>query len=64
MTQYAERIYDMAKEADKLNSLSRSLTKPNIISFGAGAPALEAYTFDILREISQENIVRQQDLNV
>ena len=54
MTQYAERIYDMAKEADKLNSLSRSLTKPNIISFGAGAPALEAYPFDILREISQD----------
>ena len=30
------------------------MTKPNIISFGAGAPALEAYHFDILREISQD----------
>lgn len=54
MTQYAKRISVMEEENRKLASLAGSLTATDVVSFGAGAPAVEAYPFDILREISQE----------
>lgn len=54
MSRYAERIYDMQTEVDKLKVLTDGLTSPTIISFGGGAPAREAYPFDIIREICDD----------
>ena len=54
MTLYADRIQVMKEEAEKLNSLTGSLTSLDMISFAAGAPAVEAYPFEALREISQD----------
>lgn len=44
----------MEEECRKCKSLTSSLTAQHIISFAAGAPAKEAYPFDLLREISQD----------
>lgn len=54
MSKFAKRIEAMQEETLKLHSLTNSLTTPNIISFAAGAPALEAYPIDLVRTLSQE----------
>lgn len=59
MKEFAKRIDIMEEEAIKLNSLSSSLTKSNMISFAAGAPALEAYPVEIINEISQDIFQRE-----
>ncbi len=54
MPGYARRIGTMAASVGQLQSLSSSLVGGYKVSFGAGAPAVEAYPFEKLREISQE----------
>lgn len=54
MTQFAERIDVMANEVVKLNSLAGSITAGDMVSLAVGAPAVEAYPIDTLREISQD----------
>ncbi len=54
MSEFARRIDIMEREVQNLKVLTDSLVNPGIISFAAGAPAIEAYPMDTLREISQE----------
>lgn len=54
MSKYAERIYSMQTEVDKLKVLTDALVSPTIISFAGGAPAKEAYPFEQVKEICQD----------
>ena len=53
MPKFAKRIETMNSEVDKLMVLINSLVNGNVISFGGGAPALEAYPMEQLNEIAQ-----------
>lgn len=53
MPKFAKRIDIMNGEVDKLMVLINSLVNPNVISFGGGAPALEAYPMEQLNEIAK-----------
>jgi len=53
MPKFAKRIEIMNGEVDKLMVLINSLVNGNVISFGGGAPALEAYPMEQLNEIAQ-----------
>lgn len=54
MVPYADRMNVAEEENRKLRSLTGSLMAKDMVSFAAGAPALEAYPLDALREISQD----------
>lgn len=54
MSEYAKRIDVMAGEVKKLKVLTDSLVSPDIISFAGGAPAKEAYPFEIMGNIAKE----------
>lgn len=54
MSEYAERIHVMEGEVKKLKVLTDSLVSSSIISFAGGAPAKEAYPFEILGNIAKE----------
>lgn len=54
MSRYADRVYEMQTEVDKLKVLTDALISPTIISFAGGAPAKEAYPFDKIREICDD----------
>lgn len=54
MSEYAKRIPEMEGEVQKLKVLTDALISPTIVSFGGGAPAREAYPFDIVREICND----------
>jgi len=54
MPKYAQRMTDMEKSASIIRNLFNSMTDPEIISFGGGAPAKEALPVDIVREIANE----------
>lgn len=54
MTQFAKRIDIMEGEVKNLKVLTDSLVAPDLVSFAAGAPALEAYPFEKIREIAQD----------
>ena len=54
MVKFADRIEAMDGEVVKLKVLTDSLVNADIVSFAGGAPAIEAYPFDKLREISQD----------
>ena len=54
MPKYAERLTTMKKSADIVRNLFNSMTDPETISFGGGAPAKEALPVDIVREITNE----------
>ena len=51
---YSQRIHDMQKTADIVQGLFGSMTDPEIISFGGGAPAKEALPIDQIREIAND----------
>ena len=53
ISKFAKRIETMNSEVDKLMVLINSLVNGNVISFGGGAPALEAYPMEQLNEIAQ-----------
>jgi 2-aminoadipate transaminase len=58
MVQYAKRMEKMAFTAGVVRGLFNSMTNPDIISFGGGAPAKEALPVDIVRELANEIINR------
>ncbi len=61
MLNFAKRISVMNGEVNKLKVLTNSLISPDIISFGGGAPGLEAYPMEQIREISQDVFQRTAD---
>ncbi len=54
MPKFAKRMEYMEKSAGIIRSLFNSMTDPEIISFGGGAPAKEALPIDIVREITND----------
>lgn len=60
MVNYARRISTMAYTADVVRNLFGAMTDPNIISFGGGAPAKEALPVDILRQLTDEVVVKDK----
>ena len=60
MFKYAKRIGTMEYTADVVRKLFSAMTDPSIISFGGGAPAKEALPVDILRQITDEVVVKDK----
>lgn len=60
MVNYARRISTMSYTADVVRNLFGAMTDPNIISFGGGAPAKEALPVDILRQLTDEVVVKDK----
>lgn len=54
MSHYAKRVSVMAHTAGIIRDLFGSMTDPEVISLGGGAPAKEALPVDALREISND----------
>ncbi len=54
MIKYAKRMDKMAFNANVVMKLLGSMTDPDIISFGGGAPAPEALPIDIVRDIADD----------
>lgn len=54
MSEYAKRVSVMAEEVKKLKVLTDSLVSPDIISFAGGAPAKEAYPFEIMGNLAKK----------
>lgn len=53
MVHYAKRRESMAYIVDCMHKIMESLTNKELISFGGGAPAKEAYPLELIREITQ-----------
>ena len=60
MVKYARRMEDMRKSADIIRGLFNSMTDPEMISFGGGAPAAEALPIDTVREIANEILTKDK----
>lgn len=58
MLEYAKRIDNMENTAAIIKELFGSMTDPEIISFGGGAPAKEALPVEIVREITNDIMTR------
>lgn len=54
MSKFAQRMTAMEKSAKVIRNLFGTMNDPEIISFGGGAPAIEALPIDIVREITNE----------
>lgn len=54
MSEFAKRVSVMAEEVKNLKVLTESLVSPDIISFAGGAPAKEAYPFEVIGDIAKE----------
>ena len=54
MSEFSKRVSVMANEVKNLKVLTESLVSPDIISFAGGAPAKEAYPFEIIGDIAKE----------
>ncbi|KJS85549.1 MAG: aminotransferase [Peptococcaceae bacterium BICA1-8] len=54
MSKFAKRMTTMEKSAAVIRNLFGNMNDPEIISFGGGAPAIEALPIDIVREITNE----------
>lgn len=54
MPSFAQRVATMEKSAAIIRNLFGSMTDPDTISFGGGAPAREALPMNILREIASD----------
>ena len=54
MPKFAQRMTTMEKSARVVEKLFKSMTSPETISFGGGAPAKELFPTKILQEISYE----------
>lgn len=61
MSKLASRLPLMDHEVERMSVISKSLTNPNVISFGGGAPALEAYPMETLAEIAHDVFKRDAD---
>jgi len=60
MAKFAERIAYMQETSDVIRYLFESMTDPETISFGGGAPAKEALPVEIVHEIASEVLTRDQ----
>ena len=54
MVKKADRIEFMKYRSETMRDLIQSLSRHDLVSFGGGAPAKEAYPVDQVREISQD----------
>ncbi len=53
MVQYAKRRQAMESTVYSMHKIMESLTNKELVSFGGGAPAKEAYPVDLIKEITQ-----------
>lgn len=60
MAKFAKRIDYMQATADVVRYLFESMTDPETISFGGGAPAREALPVEIVHEIANEVLTREK----
>jgi 2-aminoadipate transaminase len=60
MAKFAERIAYMQPTSDILRYLFESMTDPDTISFGGGAPAQEALPIEIVHDIASRVLTREQ----
>ena len=59
MTKFAKRMAYMQSTADVIRYLFESMTDPDTISFGGGAPAREALPVELVQDISSEVLIRK-----
>jgi 2-aminoadipate transaminase len=60
MAKFAERMAYMQPTSDVMRFLFDSMTDPDTISFGGGAPAKEALPVEIVQEIASRVLTREQ----
>ncbi|HER39763.1 MAG TPA: PLP-dependent aminotransferase family protein, partial [Salinimicrobium catena] len=60
MAKFARRIAYMQKTSDVMRYLFESMTDPDTISFGGGAPAKEALPVEIVQDIASKILTRDQ----
>lgn len=60
MAKFAERMAYMQSTSDVIRYLFESMTDPDTISFGGGAPAREALPVEIVHEISTQVLARER----
>ena len=58
MVEFAKRMAYMASTADVIRYLFETMTDPETISFGGGAPAKEALPVELIHEIASEVLTR------
>ena len=54
MSEFSVRVPQMDEEIEKMKVITNSLIYPGIVSFGGGAPAVEAYPIETLRVIAND----------
>jgi len=62
MVEYAKRRKSMEYTIDSMHKLMESLTNKDLISFGGGAPALEAYPLKQIKEVTQAVLNNDQQM--
>ena len=60
MAKFAARMETMQETSDVIRYLFESMTDPDTISFGGGAPAKEALLVEIVHEIAGQVLARDQ----
>jgi len=60
MPDFARRISNMQASADVIRQLFESMTDPQTISFGGGAPAREALPVEAIQQIASEVLTRDK----
>src|SRR5512144_2927031 len=60
MTKFARRVAYMQATSDVMRYLFESMTDPDTISFGGGAPAKEALPVEIVHDIASRVLTREQ----
>ena len=60
MPQFAKRVAYMQSTADVIRYLFESMTDPETISFGGGAPAREALPVEMVHTIAEEVLTREK----
>ncbi len=60
MTEFARRIPNMQASASVIRQLFESMTDPETISFGGGAPAREALPVETIHDIANEVLTREK----
>jgi len=60
MAEFAQRMVYMQATSDVIRYLFESMTDPDTISFGGGAPAKEALPVEIVHEIASQVLTRDQ----
>ena len=61
MTPFAKRMAYMQSTADVVRYLFESMTDPETISFGGGAPAREALPVEQVHDIANEVLTREKE---